>query len=333
MLGSTFGEDVSLTWVGGDLLASHVDPIIGAVDNIGWLGMHIACNDIAASGIPPRWALALVLVPRASDEAMLGRIMADLDRAAKDIGVALIGGHSGYSSGITRPLVSVTALGTASSRSPVMTAGARVGDHILVTKGVGLEGTAILASDFSDVAHQLGIQEEDCRLATGLLDMISVVDEALLLALMGATAMHDVTRGGLLETLLEIAHCSQVSMQVDRDQIPIPDVVRRFSTAFQFDPLKMISSGTLVATLPPQDVEKAKRSLRNKKIPYGDIGRVSEGFGVTLHHNHKTETYREIRADEDELARLWEIYPRDKTSTHDERKNGREHERHTTNPE
>jgi len=55
LLGAAFGEDVALTRVGGDILASHVDPIVGAIGDIGWLAVHVACNDIATSGIPPRW--------------------------------------------------------------------------------------------------------------------------------------------------------------------------------------------------------------------------------------------------------------------------------------
>jgi len=51
ILGSAFGEDVAVTRVGDDLLLSHVDPIVGAVNGIGWLAVHVACNDIAASGI------------------------------------------------------------------------------------------------------------------------------------------------------------------------------------------------------------------------------------------------------------------------------------------
>lgn len=311
VLGTAFGEDVSLTRVGNDLLASHIDPIIGAIKDIGWLAVHISCNDIATSGIPPRWILVLVIVPSKEDKELLQEIMSDIDRAAKDIGVTIIGGHSGYSSGITRPLVSVTALGTASSRTPVRTSGAQVGDHILVTKGIALEGTAILASDFSDIALREGLQEGDIEEAKGLFQKISVIDEALLLALMGATAMHDVTRGGILETLLEISHLSEVGMEVDYEPIPMPEVVEKFSDAFQFDPLQMISSGTLVATIAEENLEKAQRSLRHRGIPFGDIGKVVEGEGVLLHREGKTTHYTGIQAEKDELARMWETYPRD----------------------
>jgi len=71
ILGATFGEDVALTRVGGDILVSHLDPIVGAIDNIGWLAVHVACNDIATSGIPPRWILPLVLLTRQQKSSLM----------------------------------------------------------------------------------------------------------------------------------------------------------------------------------------------------------------------------------------------------------------------
>ena len=121
--------------------------------------------------------------------------------------------------------------------------------------------------------------------------------------------MHDVTRGGLLETLLEIAKLSEVGLRLDAGSIPILPVVLRFAQAFQFEPFKMISSGTLVATLPPDRVEVASQSLVEKGISFANIGRVIEGSGVQMTTDGGLEHYQEIHCEEDELARMWELYP------------------------
>jgi hydrogenase expression/formation protein HypE len=311
ILGAAFGEDVALTRVGGDILVSHVDPIVGAIGDIGWLAVHVACNDVAASGVKPRWIQLLVLVPRIQDEELLERIMRDASRAATEVGAAIIGGHSGYSAGLARPLVAVTALGTASSREPVLTGGAKVGDQVLVTKGIALEGTAILAQDFADVARGLGLSEEDLEEGRRVMAEISVMPEALALAETGVTAMHDVTRGGILETLLEIAYLSQVAIEVEFPQLPIPSIVSRFAQAFRFDPLRMISSGTLAVTLPPERVEDARNALQELGTPFSFVGRVTEGVGVRVLKDGETVHHKEIRCEEDELARMWARYPRD----------------------
>jgi hydrogenase expression/formation protein HypE len=310
ILGAAFGEDVALTKIGGDILISHLDPIVGAIGNIGWLAVHVACNDVATSGVPPRWVLLLILVPTIDDEYLLGRIMHDADRAVKDLGAYIIGGHTGYSSGLSRPLVAVTALGTASGRRPVKTSGAQIGDHVLVTKGIALEGTAILAQDFSDVARRLGLGREDLEEAQRLMYEVSVVPEALVLAEHGATAMHDVTRGGLLETLLEIAHRSRVNIEVEASELPMRPVVARFAEAFRFDPLQMISSGTLVATVPPDNVAEITEALEERRVVSADVGCVKDGVGVSILREDKTIHYNDIQCEADELARLWALYPR-----------------------
>ena len=312
LLGSTFGEDVALTKVGEDILASHVDPIVGAIGNIGWLAVHVASNDIAASGIPPRWLLLLVLVPDSKQENLLEQIMHDAHRAAGEIGASIIGGHTGYSAGISRPLVAVTALGTATGRTPVRTSGAQTGDHVLVTKGIALEGTGILAQDFEDVARQKGLSDPELREARLLMEQVSVLPEAIILADHGVSAMHDVTRGGLLETLLEISYLSHVAIEFRTDTLPIPHIVRRFSEAFQYDPLRMISSGTLAATVPPRYKEAVAQSLTKIGRPFDFIGRVIEGNGVYVHGDATVTHYTEIHAEDDELARLWTIHPRGK---------------------
>jgi hydrogenase expression/formation protein HypE len=312
LLGAAFGDDVALVQVGGDVLAAHMDPIVGAVEEIGWLAVHVACNDIAASGVPPRWALLLVMVPTQEDEDLLERIMIDADRAARSIGVSIIGGHTDYSSGLSRPLVAVTALGNAGGREPVRTAGAQLGDRVIVTKGIALEGTAILATDFADVAMRLGLDASDLAEARTLMREVSVLREAMALVEHGVTAMHDVTRGGLLETLLEIARLSDVGIEIDVSRVPMLDVVRRFSRAFEFDPLRMISSGTLAVTIPPQDAAEAGLALKEIVVDYAEVGVVTGGVGVTLVRGIVSANYSEIRCEEDELARLWALYrPRD----------------------
>ena len=311
VLGAVFGEDVALTRVGEDILVSHLDPIVGAVNDIGWLAVHVACNDVATSGAPPRWIQLLALVPSENDLALLEKIMCDVERAANEIGVSVIGGHTGYSGALSRPLVAVTALGTLSDRKPVLTSGARPGDHILISKGIALEGTAILASDFSKAAFKLGLSEADLADATELFNYVSVIPEAVLMAESGASAMHDVTRGGLLETLLEISRLSAVAIEVNYDKILILDVVARFSEAFQFDPLKMISSGTLAAAIPPEHLDDAKRRLDEEDIPFAEIGVAVPGTGVTIQMADEIRAYQEIHAEEDELARMWTLYDPD----------------------
>jgi hydrogenase expression/formation protein HypE len=143
------------------------------------------------------------------------------------------------------------------------------------------------------------------------MNQVSVIPEALALAESGASSMHDVTRGGVLEALLEIANLSDIAIEVDEARLPIPKIVSRFSQAFEFNPLKMISSGTLVATLPPSKLVSASQTLQEMQIPYADIGLVISGSGVLYHkRDGSTRSYIQLRAEQDELSRMWARYPR-----------------------
>jgi hydrogenase expression/formation protein HypE len=123
--------------------------------------------------------------------------------------------------------------------------------------------------------------------------------------------MHDVTRGGILETLLEMTRLSKVGMVIDYEKIPIPNIANRFSKAFKFDPLKMISSGTLVATIPPSKLSDARKALEEKNILYTVVGEVTTGEGVTIRRIGEVRKYQGIHAEEDELARMWTVYKTD----------------------
>jgi hydrogenase expression/formation protein HypE len=237
--------------------------------------------------------------------------MRDVAKAAEETGTSIIGGHTGYSSALSRPLVAVTALGTMQARQPVLTKGAKPGDHILMTKGIALEGTSILAYDFSHTALDLGLTEMDIDKAKKLMNQVSVIPEALVFGKYGASAMHDVTRGGLLETMIEIASLADVGLEVDYNRILQPKIAARFAEAFDFDPLKMISSGTLVASVPEDKLAGVKSALDEAEILWADIGVVTADKGIRINRDTEVLHYQEIHPEADELARMWTLYTPD----------------------
>jgi hydrogenase expression/formation protein HypE len=162
----------------------------------------------------------------------------------------------------------------------------------------------------TDVARGLGASEEELEEGRRAMAEVSVLPEALVLAENGATAMHDVTRGGILETLLEIGHLSGVGIEVAFLRLPIPTIVSRFAQVFQFDPLQMISSGALAVTVPPGRVAQVSAALGEFGTPFAFVGYVTDGVGVHVLKDGGAIHHAEIRCEEDELARMWALYPR-----------------------
>jgi len=313
IVGPGEGIDVSVLSAGGDVVVvAHCDPIVGALRRIGWLAVHIACNDVATAGVEPRWVLPTILLPEKWSEVMVDEVTRDVDEAARELGVAVVGGHTGYAVGSLRPIVVVTAIGIGEKGKVLTSASARAGDAVYVTKGAGVEGTAILASDFKDVLLSRGVDKEVINRAELFMKEISVVKEAVALAGAGAvTAMHDATRGGVAEALIELAVASGKTIEVWEDKVPVRRETRVFAEVLEFDPLWMISSGTLVFTAPKDKKEVIEEVLGELEVSYAEVGVVREGEArVVIHRAYGTEVLNEPKPEKDELARLWELYPR-----------------------
>jgi hydrogenase maturation factor len=221
----------------------------------------------------------------------------------------VVGGHSEYTAGLDRPIISMTAAGITTREDYVSSGGARPGDLVLMTKTAAVEGTAILASDFKDELLAKGASNEVIERARSFIKNISVLKEALILAERRlATSMHDPTEGGIIGGLTEIAYASKVSIDVWEDKIPVAEETRILCGLLGVDYLRAVSSGVLIATVPRELGEEAISQLRKIGIPAALIGEVASygGYLVKLHRaDGSTETYREVQV-MDEIIKLWE---------------------------
>ena len=312
IVGPSIGEDAAIIDIGDNkVLVAHVDPITGAVEFLGWLAVHIACNDVAVRGVKPRWLLPVLYLPENTDLELIDKITAQVDNAAREVNAMVVGGHSEFTPGLTRPLISMTAIGISEKGKYVTTSGARVGDVVLMTKTVGVEGTAILSTDFRDNLLRAGVPEDVIVRGREFLKMVSVVKEALILSDAGIpTSMHDPTEGGLLGGLVEIAYASNKTLEVWEDRIPIAEETMLMTKALGIDPLKLISSGVLIATIPQERAEEAIKLLSQYGIKATVIGRVNNcsGHYVVLHRvDGRVERVDELYV-KDELISMWERY-------------------------
>jgi hydrogenase expression/formation protein HypE len=120
VVGPALGEDAAIIDLGGRYLAVHTDPISGSVKLLGYLAAYVPTNDVAVRGVEPMWLSVAVFLPPEADEGVLDVITGQLDSAARELGVAVVGGHTEVTTAVTRPLAVVTAMGwgAATSRPP-----------------------------------------------------------------------------------------------------------------------------------------------------------------------------------------------------------------------
>ena len=297
--GPAYGEDAAAIEVETGTLVVSSDPLSLAADRVGTLGVHVACNDVAASGGDPAWLTNIIFLPGETDSSVLARITEQVDEAAAALDVAIVGGHSEYNPSLDRPLLTMTCMGMADPFVP--TGGAQPGDEVILTKGVGIEGTAILATDFEAELLDAGVDPSRIEEASGYYDDIGVTPEGTLLR-SWATAMHDPTEGGLIDALLELASASAVSVEIDPAAVPVREPTRALTAAMDVDPFRIFGSGALLATVPESDLGEALTAVNGAGIEAAHIGTITESRPPTLSLGDETFT-EPVR---DDMYQLWE---------------------------
>lgn len=294
----SIGEDCAVLRLPEGLLVLSTDPVTAAGSGIGNIALHININDIATTGASPLGILVTILAPKDSSLEDIERVMAEISQEAKKVDVAIIGGHTEVTDSVNRMVVSVTALGLVGEKELLSTAGAKVGDSILVTKSLCLEGTSIIAKDFSERAGEV-LTREELEEAKGYAKELSVLREGMTLKDI-ASSMHDITEGGVLGALWEMAQASHTGFRVHADRMPIRPVTRRLAAHFGLDPLKLISSGSMLVAA--KDGEEAVRRLESQGIGCTIIGTVTASGGILV----SEEDVEVAPPERDEIYRLYE---------------------------
>ncbi len=267
------GEDCAALDFGEWTAVLTCDPITTARAHLGRLAVHVGCNDLATSGAEPVALLLTLLLREGTTPDALESIMAEAGQAAAGLGVEIVGGHTEVTPGIVRTIAVVTAIGKARTGMVISGSGARAHDAVIITKGAGIEGTAILASDLAGpLAPALG--EAVLTRARAFGERLSVVPEGMVAAHNGATAMHDVTEGGVLAGAWELAEASGLGIVLRADDVPVLPETAVICHELDLDPLALISSGAmLICTADPR---RMLRALADAGIPAADVGVMTE---------------------------------------------------------
>ena len=275
VLGPRPGEDAALIDFGDRYLVAKTDPITFATDLIGWYMVNVNANDIAVMGATPKWLLATMLLPEGTTEGEVTQIFDQLSRACVDLDISLVGGHTEITYGLDRPIAVGAMLGEVQREDAVLSSGVRPGDALLLTKGIAIEGTSILAREAESSLSDAGISPDLVEKAGAALfePGISVVRDAWIARNAGEVhAMHDPTEGGLSGGLYELAAASGVGLEIDFESIPILPECAVICEALDLDPLGLLGSGALLAAVSPLDARTITEALSAEGISASVIG-------------------------------------------------------------
>lgn len=273
--GPGVGEDAAILDLSDRVLVVASDPITGAIGDVGWLVVHINANDVASCGARPMWFLCVALLPEGSSEAVLEEIMEQMHSACREAGVSLIGGHTETTPGLDRPILVGFMMGEAEKGRYVTTGGALPGDAVIMTKGAGIEGTAVLARDLAGVLRGK-VGEDVLRQAEAMLKQISVVPEAMKAVEAGGIhSLHDPTEGGVLNGVWEMLEAANVGGVVREEAVPVAPETRLICEALGIDPMRLLGSGALLIAAEPGKVGEIVSALRGIGVEASVIGEIT----------------------------------------------------------
>lgn len=272
LVGPSIGEDAAVIRHKGEMFAFKSDPITGSVEEIGVLAVYVNANDIASRGAIPRWFMQCILLPQGSTESDLERVCAQIDSAARALKIAVVGGHTEVTDGVSRPIVVGSMIGVLKSERFIATGGCSPGDLLYMTKAAGIEGTVILSSD-PKVSNKFG--EAFVSRCKSLLGQVNAVNECLLLAESeSVTAIHDVTEGGILGCAWELAEASGSGIFVDLPSVKVREETALICKELGLDPYRLMGSGSVLFTVKEGRERLVEEILRSSNIEYSRIGKI-----------------------------------------------------------
>ena len=286
VVGGAVGEDAAVLDTAvpdsgnTDLLVVKTDPITFVASDTGHYLLAVNGNDLATMGAEPRWLLVTALLPEGIESGRAQQIFQDVAAACAETGVSLVGGHTEITVGLDRPILVGCLLGTVARGRLVRTSGAQPGDAVLLAGGIAIEGTAILATEHAATLLGKGVDAPIIARAGGWLRSPGISVAPAAKALQSAVrvhSMHDPTEGGLATALHELAEAAGVGLRIDRSAIAVLPECEAVCQALGLDPLGLLASGALLATVAARDTDAALESLRAAEVPAQAIGEVLAG--------------------------------------------------------
>ena len=286
VLRPAIGEDCCALDLGENLCVVSTDPITAADENAGVLAVLVSLNDLAASGAEPVGILTTVLLPPDIEESKVRELFKTINSTCNEMNIDVLGGHTEITESVNKAIIITTAIGKVPPSGLVRSDGAAPGDVILMTKAAGLEGTAIIAADKTEEISSF-LNASDIATAKSYINEISVLEEGMIASANGATAMHDVTEGGIFGAVWEVCSASGTGAEISIDKIDVRNITAKICSHYGIDPLKLISSGSMLITCNPRDKNKIINKICSKNLTCYEIGNITDGSKVHLFKGNK----------------------------------------------
>lgn len=278
---ASFGVDVAVVDLGNGISMALTSDPLSLIPSLGlresaWLSVHILANDMATTGFAPQYAQMVLNLPPSLSLDDFSTYWGYIHEFCGEIGITITGGHTGFIEGQNSTIAGgATFITIAPTQQIILSSGAQQGDVILMTKTAAMVSTAILTLSFpQSIRNRLG--NEVYQQVSDLFYQTSSLREALVVRQIpqAITAMHDVTEGGILGAVYELATASNKGCKIYYEAIPVLPAQRQVCELFQLDPTRIIGAGSMLMTCRPHKVKEVVDALAQENIRCTIIGEI-----------------------------------------------------------
>ncbi len=284
--GPQFGVDVSVVDLPGEMAMALTSDPLSLVPTLGleesaWLSVQLMANDMATTGYAPMYGQFVLNLPSTFPKADFKIYWDYIHQFCSRIGIAITGGHTGFIEGQNSTIAGGGTFITIAPKNKILVSkSASMGDAILVTKTCAISSAAILAMSFPEtIKNRLGA--ETYHRACSTFYQTSSLEDAL--AAVGKnkehndiTAMHDVTEGGVMGAIYELAIASGNGAMIYNDQLPLGQLQKEVCALFSLDPCHCIGAGSMIITCKKQAVAEVIQRLGAEDIACVEVGELVE---------------------------------------------------------
>lgn len=261
-------------------LVVSTDPCLGVPEEwFGWLLVHYVASDVALFGAKTEFCTINLLGPTTTKSLTFHKIMKQCCDAADELEISIITGHTGTYDGISTVIGVCTGYGFIHKDRLITPAGSKPRDYIICIKPIGLEVSINFALTNRVLAEKLfGVRKT--KELKKLVPMQSCVKEALLLAsLSGVNALHDVTEGGMIAALNEMAESSDLGFNVDLNNFLFSEEIQTLKDYYRLSDrqiLSLSSSGTILCAVSSEKKENIISILNENNLDVRILGQFTK---------------------------------------------------------
>lgn len=252
-------------------------------------------NNLAAKGAEPIAVLITLLLPESLEEPDLKELMAEAEKACNELQMQIAGGQTRVTAAVTVPYGVITGIGSLPGKVSKGMKAAAPGQDVVVSKWIGLEGTAYLAERYREKLlerYPVWLVEE----AAGFGRFLSVIPEAATAVKSGVCAMHDVSEGGIFGALWELAEGAGVGLTIDLKKLPLRQETIEVCECCNVNPYELLSGGCLLMT--SEDGSGLVSAMKAEGIPAVIVGKVTDSNDRILINEEETRYLDRPKNDE-----------------------------------